>query len=152
MEGGYVIDQDGWQVTPFLSVQYTRLEIDNYTETEAGALNLIVDDQDYDALKSGVGFTVAYPIVDASGEWVPEFRFVWLYDHIADEQQVNSTFVGGGPSFATAGFKPEASSFNLGGSLTLYAKNDTEFAVYYDAELKDDYIGHFGVASLTWNY
>ncbi len=46
-EGGYTFKASGLFLTPLVSVQAMRLELEDYTETQAGALNLKMDRQRY---------------------------------------------------------------------------------------------------------
>jgi outer membrane autotransporter protein len=155
IDGGYDfvnVGSTGFDITPLASLQYSHLHLDGYTETGAGDVNLVVGKQDYDFLQSGLGFKVAYPIQQDNGKWVPEFHAKWLYDFIGDEQQTTSTFTGGGASFETVGLEPEQSSWNLGGSVTFYSKGNMSVALNYDAEVKSDFVGHSGSATVRFTY
>ncbi|MCX5679391.1 MAG: autotransporter domain-containing protein [Candidatus Omnitrophica bacterium] len=151
--GGYTFDmKNNLKLTPIASLQWSHLRLAGYTETEAGALNLSVDSQNYDMLQSGIGAKLEYPVKMKCGILTPEVHGKWLYDFIGDDMAMTSTFTGGGPSFNSNGFKPAKSSFDLGGKLSLDLKNDVSIVGEFNTELKDQYYGLFGSASLRYKF
>ncbi len=149
---GYVYAYEGWEITPMASFQYTHIAIDGYTETGAGALNLVVDSQDYDVAQSGLGIKFAYPVKDQSGTFTPEVHTKWLYDFVGDEQATTSTFTGGGASFSTRGYDPAQHSFNVGGGLSWKSKGNWTVEGTYDLELKEDFSAHTGLLTVKYAY
>jgi autotransporter-associated beta strand protein len=151
--GGYKFDlTKNLEFTPLASLQYSRLHLASYTETEAGALNLSVASQDYDLLQSGLGARVAYPVRFDWGTFTPEAHGKWLYDFIGDDMVMTSTFTGGGASFNSNGAKPAQNSFNIGGKLTLDLKNDVSVIGECDTELKDEFFGIYGAVTLRYAF
>ncbi|MFA5335486.1 MAG: autotransporter domain-containing protein [Candidatus Omnitrophota bacterium] len=147
-DGGYIFDVGDYKLTPVASLQYTRLHVEGYTETNAGALDLTVADQDYDMLQSGVGMKLARSFNLENDRIVtPEVHGRWLYDFIGDRQETTSTFSGGGGSFATQGFDPVKSSFNVGTKLIMELNEDWSFETNYDFECKEDFTAHTGWAN-----
>lgn len=148
LEGGYTFKHSGWNITPFLSVQYARLHLNGYTESDAGSVNLSVNSQDYDLLQSGIGSKLSYPVSWQGSRLIPEIHFKWLYDFIGDPQQVTSAFTGGGASFSTDGFTPPQSSYNAGARITLITKNGISASLNYDFEIKKNFYSHAGYANI----
>jgi len=147
-DGGYIFDVGDYKLTPVASLQYTRLHVEGYTETNAGSLNLTVKDQDYDMLQSGVGIKLARSFnLEDDRVVTPEVHGRWLYDFIGDRQETTSTFSGGGGSFATQGFDPVKSSFNVGTKLIMELNEDWSFETNYDFECKEDFTAHTGWAN-----
>jgi len=144
LEGGHAFGVSGFTVTPLVSVQYMRLQLGDYTETEAGDLNLHVDSQGYNLLQAGAGAKLAYVITRPDVKIIPEVHGKFLYDFIGDQQQATATFTGGGASFATNGFDPPRASGNLGAKLTLMTKNNLSFVLNYDYEWKEGFYSHSG--------
>ncbi len=147
VDGGYVFKIDEFRLTPVASLQYTRLHLEGYTETNAGALNLTVDDQDYDMLQSGIGIKLSRSIEMENRVVTPEVHGRWLYDFIGDRQETTSVFSGGGGSFSTVGFDPPKSSFNVGTRLIMEMNNTWSFETNYDFEYKEDFTAHTGWAN-----
>lgn len=96
-----------------------RIQINDYAESGAGALNLASETERYDILQSGLGAKIAYPITRKDTQVIPELHFRWLYDFIGDPQITTSQFIGSGASFATRGFEPPKSSYNVGTKLNI---------------------------------
>ncbi|MDD5096864.1 MAG: autotransporter domain-containing protein [Candidatus Omnitrophica bacterium] len=151
-EGGYNFDYHQLRLTPLASIQYTRLNIDGYTEKNAGAANLEVDPQGSDFLQSGLGAKIAYRIEKKDFSIIPDFHFKWLYSLINDNQQATSTFTGGGGSFTTSGFNLPTSSYNLGSKWTILAKNNISVSLNYDYEVKPDFFSHSGYINVRHEF
>jgi len=149
-EGGYGFKKSGFDITPLLSLQYMRLHINDYAESGADSLNLNVDAQRYNMFQSGLGAKLAYPIVGKDLRFIPEVHAKWLYDFVGDSQQASSTFTGGGASFATQGFDPPKSSYNLGATLTVMTAHNVTLTLNYDFEMKTDFYSHNGYFNLRY--
>ncbi|MCK9573265.1 MAG: autotransporter domain-containing protein [Candidatus Omnitrophica bacterium] len=151
-EGGYAFKSKGFEITPLASFQYMHLHVNGYTEKDAEDANLTIDAQDYDFLQSGLGAKLAYPIVVNDCTFIPEFHAKWLYEFLGEAQQATSTFTGGGASFATDGFSPAKSSYNLGLKLTLLAKQNISLSFGYDFEGKSDFYSHSGRVNVRYDF
>ncbi|OIO37762.1 MAG: hypothetical protein AUJ71_04615 [Candidatus Omnitrophica bacterium CG1_02_49_16] len=150
---GYVIKQDPFNITPLAGLTYSHLNIDSYTESGAGDLDLTVNSQGYDLLQSALGVKLELaPIEDKGLKLVPEGHFRWLYDFIGDQVATTATFAGGGGSFDTKGAAPDQSSFNFGGGVTLFSKENLSFTATYDYEMKDQYRSHTGQGVLRYTF
>lgn len=144
---------DNWSLVPIVSLMYSHLNIDGFTETGAGALNLIVEDQSYDFLQQGLGAKIVHEFVDGNKQkWVPSLHAMWLYDYIGDPAAATSTFTAGGASFQTEGLEPEQSSLNAGAGLTVYATEVLSLSFGYDFEYREDYTGHSGTGTLRYEF
>ncbi len=153
--GGYDVPVSGivnFTFTPLLSLQWSRLHLDSYTETGADSLNLSVESQDYDVLQSGVGGRIAHPIKLKTCTLTPEIYGKWLYDFLGEEVAMTSTFTGGGGSFETKGFKPARSSFNGGTKLALEFSRDLALMGEYGVEVKEDFLGQYGTITVKYNF
>ena len=144
VEGGYGFKNGGFDITPLLSLQYMRLNINDYVESGADSLNLNVDAQRYNMLQSGLGAKIAYPIAGKSLRFIPEMHAKWFYDFVGDPQQAASTFTGGGASFATQGIDPAKSSYNIGAMLTIITTHNVTLTLNYDFDMKTDFYSHNG--------
>jgi fibronectin-binding autotransporter adhesin len=135
---------------PFLSLQYTRLNIGDYTEKDANALSLKIDSQAYNTLELGLGMKLSSRLRTETFDFVRELRFRWLYDLIADEMQTTSRFTGGGSAFTTKGAKPSRHTFDIGGSLGFITNKNLTIDFDYDYSLREDYRSHDGSAIIKF--
>lgn len=144
LESGYTFKNNILWLTPLVSMEYSHLYLNKYTEEDAGDVDLEVGSQSYDLCQSGLGAKLAYPVSLGPCTVVPDVHFKWLYDFVGDNQQVTSTFTGGGASFSTNSFKPPRSSYNIGTKWTLLTKANVTLALNYDFEAKEDFYSHSG--------
>ncbi len=121
-------------VTPFASVQYTRLKTDAYGESGDPALNLNVDEQTYDLFESTLGLKLARESVLSDGRVLrPEFHVAWLHDFGDSQMSSRSVFATGGPAFTTAGMTQERDGFNMGAGVVFAASGRWSLEGAYDA-------------------
>ncbi len=150
--GGYNINAGKAVFTLTASLQYFRLDLDGYTETGADSLNLTVDDQSFDRLRSSLGARAAYNVETGVGTFVPEVHAAWLYDIVADKQEVTSTYTGGGGAFNTEGADPARHGANVGAGVALRTTSNVTLSANYDAELKDRYASHSGMLTFSYGF
>ncbi|MDD4956798.1 MAG: autotransporter domain-containing protein [Candidatus Omnitrophica bacterium] len=150
-EIGYDYPYEGFIFTPFTSLSWVHLRLDDYTEDGAGSLNLNVDGQEYDKFEQGLGLKAAYPFLWDKVNMKPEVYFKWLHDYMGEQVEVNSAFAGGGPSFTANGSKPDRNTYDVGLSLTAeYLSTTVELG--YDLALKDEYISHNGTVTVKYSF
>jgi outer membrane autotransporter protein len=152
VEGGYTVKRGGFVLTPLMSLQAMRLDLENYTETEAGSLNLKMNRQSYNLFQTGLGAKAAYPLLINQMRIIPELHAKWLYDFAGDPQQSVSTFTGGGASFSTRGIDPAKSSGSIGARLMIMTSPDWSVALNYELEMKSDFYSHNGWINLRYEF
>lgn len=138
-------------ITPTASLAYTRVSYDSYTETGAGSLNLTVDPDDVDILIGTVGARYHSVIQDRDGKFIPELRAGLLYDFIGDEAQSTSQYSGGGSAFAVEGAEVEKFGATAGAGLT-FDRGDFSIGANYDAEIRQDFLGHTGTLEARFKF
>ncbi len=137
---------------PLASLSYSRLHVPKYSEADAGALDLNVNAQDYDNLRSGFGGKLETGKECSFGKITPEIHAKYLYDIIADRQGMVASFAGGGTAFAVEGYKPARSGANVGTSLTLATKKNVTLSLRYDLEVRQDYYAHTGFLNVAYKF
>jgi outer membrane autotransporter protein len=122
---GYHFFTDDFTVTPLVSLQATHLNLDGYTETGAGDINLRVSSQSYDFLESGLGANVARPFdLDDGGALLPELHAKWLHEFLSQNLQNVAAFTATGSTpFVTPGLNAARDTLNVGAGLTLLSCN-----------------------------
>jgi uncharacterized protein with beta-barrel porin domain len=120
-------------VTPFASLQYTRLNVDAYGETGDPALNLNVAAQTYDFAESSVGLKASSE-TRLSGSRVlrPEVHVAWLHAFGDDVMIDTATFASGGQAFTTPGRTTSRDALNLGAGVIFAAGNKWSLEGTYD--------------------
>ncbi len=138
-------------VTPQASLQYTLIETEKYTETGAGALNLTVDSDNSDILLAMAGTKIHTNIKTQRGVFSPQAHVNLMYDLIGDTAQSTSTFTSGGSAFNIEGSDVDRFGVNIGAGFK-YTRENIEVSALYDAELKENFIGHSGRVELRLNF
>ena len=136
---------DSMTVAPSFLAHWTHYDPDGYTETGAGGLNQVVDQDSVDIFELGVGVDASWQYETASGmEFVPSLHAGYRYDLVGDEVEATARFTGAGAAFTTQGADPARSAFNVGGAMKLYTTDNWEFSANYDFNFKSDYDAHAG--------
>jgi outer membrane autotransporter protein len=141
-----------FEFTPRLSLSWTYVKIDDYTETGAGTSNLIVDDQDYNILNLSLGGELRRTWNIDNGSLTPEIHLGYKYEVIDDKIQTVSAFTGGGNTFTTTGFDPANNSLLAGLGLTFLNHNNLDVIAIYDFETKKDFTSHSALLKARWNF
>jgi outer membrane autotransporter protein len=142
----------GVVVAPYVSLHYTNLDLDSYTESGAGTANLSVRSEDYNSLRSELGLSVGWEYTGSGIRYMPELHASWGHEHQDDKQVNTSTFSIGGAAFTTGGIDTKDSSLKAGASLGIFTKNNMDVRVSYDYMRKEEYGQHTGslVASILF--
>lgn len=138
--------------TPLASLSYSHLIVPGYSETDAADLSLNVEKQNYDNLRSGIGGKLETSKDYSFGKVTPEVHAKYLYDIIADRQNMVASFAGGGTSFSVQGYDPARSGVNAGTSLTLATKKNVTLSLQYDLEVREDYYAHTGFLNVGYKF
>lgn len=134
-------------ITPFASLQLSRLSVDGYTEKGAGGANLQVASQDYNFVQSGLGVKAERVIHSGGRTYAPEVHYQWLHDFKSTTMQQDASFDGSTNTFSAEGIKQDRDLFNVGAGVTLLSCNCTNEAwtvkALYDYKWnQSDYSSH----------
>jgi outer membrane autotransporter protein len=155
---GYHLAAQGFTVTPFASLQYSHINLDNYNETGGGDINLAVGSRGYDFLESGLGVKVAHDFVYDGATYVPDVHTKWLHELDNPTMVQDAAFeIPGSPSFSPPGYKSAADTLNVGAGITILscgctARTWSLEAVYDYYWRTDNYSAHQGMLRLTGRF
>ena len=110
-------------LTPFASLQYSRINVDGYTEQGASGVDLQVQNQKYNFAQSGLGVKAESIVRSASGTFAPEVHVKWLHDFKATTMRETAAFTSGGAQFSTQGITQDRDMYNAGAGLTILSCN-----------------------------
>ena len=157
VRAGVVAYSQRFTVTPFVSLQYSRIAVDGHTEQGAAGIDLRVENQKYNFLQSGLGVKAETIVKSRHGAYAPEVHFKWLHDFKATTMQETAAFAAGGAQFLTPGVTQSREMFNVGAGVTLLTCNCDKKAwtlkgVYDFKWNSSNYSAHQVslVASLKW--
>jgi len=143
---GYDFDLGFMKIGPIASIQYSRLSIEDYTETGAGSLNLDVDRQTAESLltTAGVRLTTLIDQPHRRRRIIPELRLMYQHEGEDSDQSITARFASGGGGafgFNTADLGQDSALIGVGVTVL----DDWNRTVYfaYDAEIgRTDYVVH----------
>ncbi|MGE3319424.1 MAG: autotransporter domain-containing protein [Candidatus Berkiella sp.] len=147
-EMGYAFLYDFLTVAPVARVRYTRMALDDYSEQGAGGLSLTVNQQGLNEGIAGIGLRMLGKKEFAQAVYAPEVSVMLAYDFYADEQSVQSRFLGGGPLFTTTGIKPPHKILLVDAGVNVHTYDAYIFTVKGELEMRDHYYGYSGWVQL----
>ena len=153
-EAGMKFNQQGVQVAPFITMQYSTKDYDSYTESGSGAQALHVKSQDYEVFTMGGGAVADYDIKFAWGVVTPELSAAVNYDITNDRIVSTANFVGGSTSFVAKGIEPSETSWDLGAALTIASleEQNVSLRLGYDYSGRQDFDAHSVTGKLRFEF
>lgn len=152
LESGYRFAYAQYRIIPVARARYSRLQLDNYTETGAGGIGLSVKNAPIEEGVTSIGIKLNSTNDYRCVTYVPEFRFNLVYDWIADASLTTSNFILGGPVFTTEGFKPKNCTYNFGASLTILAIEGTLCVLDFELDLRKDFVTYLGSLKMRYEW
>ncbi len=126
-------------VGPFLGMQYTHLEMNPFTETGAGALNLSVGRQETDSFRTKLGVGANYTAKIKSVTIQPSASIAWLHEFLDDSRGITAAFNEAGVgSFVVNTTEPERDSALVGVGLNVWWEDWIMLFGRYDAQAGQD--------------
>jgi len=141
------------EITPFASLGYNYLYMNQYKEDGANALNLMVNGKGFHQLEQSLGTKLAYPIVAKKvGTFIPSAKAAWLYDYMGDRFETTASFAGGGSSFNTQGAKPAKNGMLFGAELVFLNKGNMTLTGNWDITLKDQFMSNTYYGTVRYDF
>lgn len=147
---GWLSENCDYYWSPFARLRYSHLDIDDYTETGAGSLNLAVSNDKIDEFMGGLGIKIGGMFTNNDVMYVPEISAMFGYDFTNDGEVTSAAFFGGGPAFLTEGVEQGRTVFNLGLSLNTHVSTCTIFKIKYNLEVRDSFVGNAGLLQFSY--
>jgi outer membrane lipase/esterase len=135
-EMGYDLKLKPVVLTPVVSLGYSGVWINGFTESGAGALNLNVDKQNANSLQTGVGSKVSVPFKRGDTTIVPQVYAIYQHEFSNNSRGLNARL--SAPPSVTMTWQTEAPDRDfavLGGNVTVGIKKNLAAQVNYNAEV-----------------
>lgn len=143
VEGGLPMKFGNNTLVPVASLQYSHLDQDGYTEHSNLGTALDVDKTRTDSVRSGLGARMLFDISEPDTRMAVELRAIWLHEFGNTSTDTTARFAAGGSSFTTSGAKIGRDSADLGIGMRFNSANGRQqILIGYDAEIRDQYLGH----------
>lgn len=114
-------------------VDYTLMQNQGYVEHGGGALNLIVEGRQYQELLLSSDFRLDHKLSEGLKFSV---NMGAGYNALNTQAQINSAFVGGGPSFATASPLISPWVYSAGAGITGRIRSNMDLQIRYDGQYR----------------
>jgi outer membrane autotransporter protein len=134
-EAGYDIKASSLVLTPLVSLAYSNLWVNGFTESGAGSMNLQVDSQQADSLQTGVGAKVAMPLRRNGVTVVPQAYATYQHEFSNTSRGLDARLSQGGSTFAFQSEKLGQDFAVLGASVTLITQKNFSLHLDYNAEV-----------------
>lgn len=126
-------------ITPLATLQYTRMDIDAYSENGGGAVDLNVASQNYDFLQSGLGIKAARDMTFTNAQILrPDIHFNWLHSFGDTKMENTAAFVSGGQSLTVSGLTAERDTYSVGAGLSFISNESWQVEGVYDYQWRSD--------------
>ena len=150
---GYDFRKGNWTLGPTLSFQYVRLGVNEYTETDAGALNLHVNGKSMESLQGSLGGKVSWIWEGDKVKVIPRLSGSYRHEFAAADQTTFASLAQGSSAFAVSTPAPERNYFAIGTGVTLQWKDHTLVYLHYDAQLgQSDFRAQSVTAGLRFTF
>jgi outer membrane autotransporter protein len=136
--------------TPFAAATISQIKADAYTETSTTAndtLRLRVAQDTVDSQVGTIGIKYHQAIKDGKTTFTPEVKLAVNQEFGDDTITSTNTYQGGGASFKNS-TAIEKTSATAGVGLNISSDN-VSFNIGYEADVRDDYLGHSAQAKIT---
>ncbi len=132
---GYDLRKNNWIITPNMFLQYTQLNINSYTESGAGALNLDADKQSTESLQGNIGARASYAWQTNTALIMPHVRASYGYEFLRDSQNITSRLAQGSSPFSVQTLSPDRSFLSLGAGITAFTVRNMSAHISYDVQI-----------------
>jgi uncharacterized protein with beta-barrel porin domain len=152
-ETGYDLRVQRLVLTPAVSLAYSSLWVNSFTESNAGALDLNVSPQNAQSLQTGVGGKIALPIKRDSTTVVPQIYAFYQHEYSNSIGTLDARLSQVGSTFAFQSVPPHRNFAVVGANFTLASKNNLKIQMDYNAEVgRGNSTAHYLSAAVRWEF
>jgi autotransporter-associated beta strand protein len=150
-EAGYDLKLSRLVVTPVVSLAYSSLWVDSFTESGAGALNLKVSPQQATSLQTGVGGKITLPQKRNSVVVVPQVYATYQHEYSDNSRGLDARLSQAGNTFSFQTDSPHRNFAVVGASINILTQKNFQVQLDYNAEVgRGNYTAHYVSAGLRW--
>jgi uncharacterized protein with beta-barrel porin domain len=152
-ETGYDLKVKRLVVTPVLSLAYSKLWVDGFTEDNAGALNLQVSRQNAQSLQTGVGGKIALPIKRNSVVTVPQVYAIYQHEYSNSSRGLDTRLSQAGKTFVLQTDTPHRNFAVVGANVNILTQKNLKIQLDYNAEVgRGNYTAHYVSSGVRWEF
>jgi uncharacterized protein with beta-barrel porin domain len=152
-ESGYDLKLRSAVVTPMVSLAYSQIWVNGFTEDGAGALNLKVGPQNPSSLQTGVGAKMTVPLKVKSIAVVPQVYASYQHEFSDNARGLDARLSQGSSNFNWTVDRAGRNFAVGGGNLSVGLKKNLNLRLDYNAEVgRKDYTAHNINVGLRWQF
>jgi outer membrane autotransporter protein len=137
---------------PFLSMQYTRLQEEAFSESGSPAA-LNVSGRITTALVSTLGARLVGAINVEGNMWTPELTVGWLHDHRIDDPMLNASYVGSpNTSFTVTSNAVDRDGVAVGLGIGVRTQTGLTTSLKYNGQFRGEFHGHGLIGELRYEF
>ncbi|MFK5924114.1 MAG: autotransporter domain-containing protein [Verrucomicrobiota bacterium] len=152
---GYDWRAGGFTIGVLAGSQYTYAGISSFSENGAESLDLRLDRQEVNSIRTNIGGRIAYAWdLGPNLVVIPELRVFWQHEFLQDSREIGTTLDGGkGSSFD---YETEAlgqDGIQAGAGVSARFSRDWSAYLYYNTNFaRQDYLSHSVSTGLEWRF
>jgi outer membrane autotransporter protein len=152
-EAGYDLRFCRLVVTPVVSLAYSSIWLNYFTESGAGALDLNVSSQQATSLQTGVGGKIAMPLRRNSVVVVPQIYATYQHEYSDDSRGLDARLNQAGNTFIFQTDNPNRNFAVAGANVTILTRKNLTIQLDYNAEVgRGNYTAHYVSAGVRWQF
>ncbi|MBN1688446.1 MAG: autotransporter domain-containing protein [Candidatus Omnitrophica bacterium] len=132
---GYEFHTEKWTLGPTATFQYSKIWIQDFTETRAGSLNLEIRDQRAESLQLGFGWRAEGHFYVKGRKVIPEAFISYQHEFSNDSRAIHASLKDTGVVFDVETDDPSRNFMVTGTGLTVKLAESVAFQVGYQAQL-----------------
>lgn len=158
VEAGYSFDlgvprasaTGGLTLQPLAGFQYMSLWREGFAESGAGAVDLLVDEEQTSSCRSFLGGRALLPFTaPGGGLCAPEARALWVHEYVGDQRETTNHFEGApAVAFPIRGVNLGDDFGIVGVGFNCYTRNWLTLGLYYDFYFTSEETAHSGSGQL----
>lgn len=152
---GYDINEGPVAFGVYGKAAYLRVDVDDYRETNAGGLNLLMAGFDATSVTTTLGARVSRVFNTATAVLVPQARFEWEHEYDNDASTLSARFAADptGTTFLISTDAPDRDYFRIGlGLSAVFPKGVSSYINYSTLLDKRDWTDHLIDAGVRWEF
>lgn len=140
---------EGTVFTPYVRNNYMHLSTKSYTESTAAGAFQSIGSSSSNVWQLGVGGRLTTDL-KASNDVIlrPEVRAYYGYDVVSSRSNPTQALAGGGQSYTAGSVQSNRHSLSLGVGMNVMSSGGVSLSTDYDAEWRNNYLGHTGRLTL----
>ena len=152
-ETGYDFKVNPVVLTPALTLSYSHLWLDGFTETGAGALDLTVGSQNAQSLQTGVGGKIAVPLQRDGVTVTPQIYGFYQHEYSDGSRTLDARLSQADNGFNFVTGAAHRNFAVLGADVTIASRKNLKVQLDYNAEVgRGNYTAHYISAGLRWQF